>query len=466
MSRLLTIFLVLTAAAAVAYLVFVEPRTHNAPRIEAALREGRIPSVEPSQVRTLRITSGDDTLEMQRRGGGWRLGAKSKDRADPAVVGHLLRDLADLPFLARIPAAELTDEALKTYGLDKPKRRIELEGEDSLTIFLGNDAAVEDRLYIRTSASDDVFLVADTLFDKAFQGAGDFRDRKLTNLQPEQIDRVVIRRDGGEIELVQDASGWKITKPLHTLADTAKVEEFLQKVLGLRILAYVGPDTGDLSIQGLVEGHNEISFFTGGETRPRTLRLGRRDQGGLFGQFTARDSIYRLPAETLDLLTIQPDALRDRHLLTLNPDVVDKIRLQSPEGGEIVLLRSASGWDVVAEGARTPADEEILQKLWGALTRTEVTTFAPVVNADQAALGLEPPHASVEFFSVLSENTPESRAGEQLLTGLDFGQAQEGQVPVHGNDSPEIGYVPATILQALPLDPKAWRATGAEEKSD
>jgi len=457
MSRSLTIFLGLMAVAALVFLVIIEPRTH-APETEAAIRKGQIASIEPGKVRVLRITNGDDTLEMQRRGGSWQLGVKSKDRADQAVVERLLQDLADLPFLDRIPAGDLTDEALKTYGLDKPKRTIVMEADKPLEISLGNDAAVEDRLYIRTSASGDVFLVSDKVFNEAFREAGDFRDRRLTNLNPEQLDRVVIRRDDGEIELVQDATGWKITKPLHTRADPAAVEKFLNQILGLRILDYVGEDSGDLSVQGLLEGHNEISFFTGGDTRPQTLRLGRKDDGGLFGQFTARDSIYRLPKETFDLLAIKPDALRDRHLIALNPDVVDKIRIRSP-AGELALLRTASGWDLQHDGQRVPANEEVVHALWTAISETEATSFAPVADAALADLGLAPPACSIEFLSVLSENTPESRAGEQLLAGLAFGKPLADQVPVRLSDSPEIATVPANLLEAIPLEASSWQGS-------
>lgn len=457
MSRLLTILLILAAGAAIVFLVVIEPRTHNA-EAEAAIRSGQIAWIEPAKVRILRINNGDNTLEMHRRGGGWQLGVKSKDRADQAVVERLLQDLANQPFVDRVPAGDVTEEALKTYGLDKPKRSIELEGDKTLRISLGNDAAVEERLYIQTSTSNDVFLVSDEVFDRAFRETGDFRDRRLTNLTPEQLDRFVIRRSDGEIELVQDVTGWKITKPLHAQADSAKVETFLKQILGLRILDYVGEDTGDLSLHGVTEGQNEVSFFTGGETRPRTLRLGGKDGDGLFGQFTARDSIYRLPKETLDLLAIQPDALRDRHLIALNPDIVDKIRIRSPQG-EIALLRTASGWDVQRDGQRVPANEDVVHVLWSALSETEANHFAPVADAALADLGLEPPVCSVELLSVLSENTPESRAGEQLLAGLTFGKPQDGQVPVRLSDSPEIATVPATILEAIPLEPKAWNAS-------
>ncbi len=456
MSKVSSILLVLAAAAALVFLVFIEPRIRGPQVTESALREGRIPQIEPAEVRTIRITDRDNILEMHRQGSGWQLGTKSKDRADKAIVERLLHDLAALPFVDRIPAGELTKKDRKIYGLDKPKRTITLEGEDTLTISLGDDAAVENRLYIGTSASEDVYLVGDEVLNNAFRDAGEFRDRRLTDLNPSQLDRVIIRRDDGEIELVQDASGWKITKPLHARADTGKVEKYLNQILGLRILDYVSEDTGDLSVHGLAEGQNEISFFAGGQTRPQTLRLGRNEGESQLGQFTARDSIYRLPGATAELVKVQPDALRDRRLIMLNPDVVDQIRIRSPKG-DITLRRKASGWEIKDGATFSPASQEVVHTLWNAVTETEATAYTPVADASLADFGLDPPLCSVEFVAVLSENTAESRAGEQLLAAITLGKAPDGQVYAHLSDSPEISTVPAAILEAIPLDPKNWQ---------
>ena len=65
----------------------------------------------------------------------------------------------------------------------------------------------------------------------------------------------------------------------------------------------------------------------------------------------------------------------------------------------------------------------------------------------------------MEFFAVLSENTPETVAGNQLVAGLKFGAKQEtGLVPVLKTGSPEIAFVPETILAAVPQEESSWVA--------
>jgi hypothetical protein len=172
--------------------------------------------------------------------------------------------------------------------------------------------------------------VSDELLKLAFRDVADFRDHRLTDLSSDQVDRVIVRRQGGEIELSRDATGWQIVKPLRALADEQKVDDFLKQLLAQRIIEFVAEDPGDLSIYGIAEGRDEITFYAEGSGNPQTLRLGTDKSGTLFGQFTTRDSVYRLPPETWQLLQINPEVLRDRRLLPLNLDIVDMIRIRTP----------------------------------------------------------------------------------------------------------------------------------------
>lgn len=457
MSRTTTILLLAATLAVVVFLAIYEPLTRAGREQARAVEAGYVLRLDPAKVRSIRISTGEKVLDIRRRGNGWQLGTKSKDRADTALVNHLLRTAAELTYLDRIPGRELTSDALTEFALQKPKRKIEFEGPEmaKVTLFFGRDAAGEKRFYVRTEGMPDVFVVPDEILQAAFRDTTDFRDRRLTDLNPGQIDRVIIRREGGEIELQHDPAGWQMTRPLHTRADTRKVQAFLDRVLGLRIMDYMGDDTGDLGIYGLTEGRDEITFFAEGGTRPQTLRLGADRDGGRFGQFTARDSVYRLPREVGAFLQVKPDDLRDPRLLVMNPDVVDRIRLRTHDK-EFTIRRSAEGWEIQDGEAVRPASEAAVLAMWDALAKTEVMTFTPLAGHRLEDFGLEPPLLSVEFVSVLSENTPEARAGEQIVASLALGQTPNGMVYARCNESPEVAALPPEVLNGFPRDPGLW----------
>jgi hypothetical protein len=458
MSRWSTILLIALAAAAIVFLAIYEPLTRSTRERDQALIERSVLPLDPSRVRQIRIVSGESDVVLRRRGNGWQLGEKSKDRASTEEVERLLETASLLQFSDRIDAREVpNDKDWSKFGLRTPKRRIEFEGDRNLTLFLGKDGANEDRLYVRTDLSRDVYLVSDQILRQAFRPAGDFRDRRLTDLSPAQIDRLIIRRPDGEIEFLREARGWRIVRPLNVAADDRKVAFYLNHLLGLRIAEYLADDAGDLSGYGLTEGRNEITFFAEGADRPQTLRLGQGPEGVLFGQFTARDSVYRLPVEAEELLKITPESLRDRRLLPLNLDIVDRIRVTAGKDA-FVLQRAGGGWEVVAGTETMPASEAAVQALADALATAEVSQYTPAGGEKIAAAGLDAPQRTVEFFSVLSENTPEAPAGESLVAGVAFGKSEAGRLFARILDSPELVQVDEGILAVIPPDPQAWRA--------
>ncbi len=458
MNRWPTILLTVVAVGAIVFLAIYEPLTRSPREREQSLLYDGVLPLDPSKVTKIRIISGDSEVELHRRGNGWQLGEKSKDRADTAEVERLLQTASQLPFFDRIDGRELpNDKDWNEYGLKNPKRRIEFEGGKKLTLFLGKDGASEDRLYVRTGDSRDVYLVSDQILRQAFRPAGDFRDRRLTDLTPDQIDRLIIRRPDGEIEFTRDVRGWQIVKPLNVAADDRKVTGFLSGLLALRVTEYIADDTGDLSAYGLAEGQNEITFFAEGSDRPQTLRLGTNKDGALFAQFTARDSVYRMPSEAAEFLKITPDGLRDRRLLPLNLDIVDRIRVTS-DGPPFLLQRSAEGWDIKTGNESFPASEAAVRALVDAVATAEIFSYTPATVGKITAAGLDTPRRTVEFLSVLSENTPEARAGENLVASVAFGTSDAGKIFARVSDAPELAQVDEGILAVLPADPQAWRA--------
>ena len=460
MSLVRTILLCALALAALIFLFIYEPLTRSTREKQEAARKGLVLKLDPSKVQEIRISTGVNQFDIKRSGNGWELGTKPKDRADSATVEKLLSLAAEMRYFDRIAAREFkTSSDLSAFGLRNPKRTIQFDGDEKLTVFLGKDAASEERFYVRTNLSRDVFLVSDELLKLAFRDPAEFRDRRLTDLAPDKVDRVVVRRIDGEIEFFRNASGWQISRPLHALADERTVEDFLKKLLGLRILEFVADDSGDLGAYGIVEGRDEITLYAEGSDHHQTLRLGRDKSGTLFGQFTARDSVYRLPAETAELLQVSPETFRDRRLLPLNLDIVDAIRIRTP-AREFSLRREGDGWVVNDGESKRPASGAAVQALADAVSSAQVASYEAFSEDNVAGFGLGQPQCKIAFLSLLSENTPEARAGEQVIATLTIGKQEKGRVFVQIGDTPEVMSVPEALLNAVPLDPIAWISPG------
>lgn len=446
MSRFWTIFLVLLALGAAAFLFLVEPGWEST-REHLATRDVVL-TVDPLSIRAIRVISGDDGFELERKDDGWHVGPKPKDLASPDAVARLLAATSALRVYDAVRADEVqSGRRLDDFGLEKPRSRIEVEADRKTTIFFGKDAAGDNRIYVRRDGSDDVYVVDDALQRLAFRNADDFRDRRLSAIAPDRVDRFSIKRDDGEIALERGSRGWNLVKPLRARADSAAVDRLLGEMLGLPILKFVADESNDLGAFG-ARPRAEIVFQLDDEERPVALRLaGAPESGGnVLAQFTARDSVYELPAKAWQALQVTPDQLRDRRLLDLNLDTVDAIRLRRGDR-ERVLTRDGEGWRD-ERGVEIAASQ--MEKFSQALLGAKVERYLPLTDAARREAGIGAPEGSITFEALLSENTPETTAGRRVVARVEIGRREGDNVFVRVNDEPEIAVIPAAVLDATP----------------
>lgn len=448
MSRWGTIFLLVLATAAAVFLFVVEPRLRSTREDEAA-RESLL-GLNPSAIRGVRIRTGDRTFEIDLKKDGWWTGPQPKDRAANDQVMALLEAAARIRSLDTIRAGELRgDLNLEEFGLSEPKSQIDFIGDGRETLYFGKEAASAGRMYVRVGDSKDVHVVSDALEKLAAREPAEFRDRRLTAFVPGQVDAFTIRRGAGEIELARGAKGWEILRPLRATADDARVAQVLDAVLGARILEFVADESHDLGAYGLAEPRAEIVLTVEGVERPLALRIGGdvADSGGkaVIAQYTGRDSVYHLAPDVWEALQVTPDALRDRHLVALNADTIDAIRIE--KGGAVQTIeRDGDGWKDA--GGAIPEDqvEEFVEKLNG----TVVEEYAALSPQKLAEVGLDAPRARIFFDAWLSENTPEAAAGRHPVLEIAIGKFDEGRVWVRVGDTPEIRAIAPGTFEALP----------------
>ena len=107
-----------------------------------------------------------------------------------------------------------------------------------------------------------------------------------------------------------------------------------------------------------------------------------------------------------------------------------------------------------------PASAAAVRTLADAVSTAKVSAYDTVSDGKFAPFGLERPQCKVSFIAVLSENTPETRAGEQLIASVTIGKSENGRLFVQLGEAPEVLSVPEAILNAIPLDPAAWISPG------
>src|SRR5205823_10762520 len=108
---------------------------------------------------------------------------------------------------------EADKNKLTEYGLNKPKLRLKLIGENRPPeILFGKDAALEGKLYVRFENSKETFLAGQSVKKDIDKKPEEFRDRKLTDLITAQVSRIILKTPAGEMELEKKADHGKIVK--------------------------------------------------------------------------------------------------------------------------------------------------------------------------------------------------------------------------------------------------------------
>ncbi|MEO6848947.1 MAG: DUF4340 domain-containing protein [Chthoniobacterales bacterium] len=460
-NRYVTLALLLLAATLAMFLLFIEPQLKNAHKRQIA--GGYVLEMDPSQVNFIKIGGGGtQPIELRKRDSGWKIVKPEKDNASSEAVEKILRAAQDLKILDVMTVGNARESGLKAhdFGLSNSKQTIELGGDQKVELLFGKDATGDKRVYMRRGDSEDIYIVGDALQEVAFRNLDDFRDKHLTNLHSDQVSAFVIKRPEGEMRLERKANQWEIMKPLHANADSAKVNQFLDRILGMQIVKLVSSGVSgqnadslpDVSAQLIIQPENS-------DGKEITLRLGPSasdGKGGVLAELSSRSSTYELPDAVVKMLSVTPEAFRDKVLLRMNPDVLDRIVMQTAKG-ITELRRRNGGWVTIVDGKDQLLPEGAVEGLLKFLGKVEAERFITADPEDIAKFGIDQPTLTLQFQAWLSENTPEEQAGPHDISKIVFGKQVGDKIYAQKDNSPEVLVVSAGVETFIEGGPEIWR---------
>jgi hypothetical protein len=447
---------------------------------EARRQAQNVVNFDRSKVDGIIIQNGDEKIEIRRRDNKWRLEIPIKDQADAALVENLLSDLETWQKEGTIPAKDIDADKskLNEYGLNRPKLKLKLIGSDRPPeILFGKDAALEGRMYVRFENSKETFLAKQSVKKDIDKKAEEFRDKKLTDVTTAQVRRIALKTPAGEMELEKKSDHWDIVKPLRARADDEKVGDLIAQVTTGRIQQFVADDHGDLRPYGLAEPRGSITLFSQEGRKDQTVEIadsikvfGRDDKGQMlqigsvpekekdqvYVRFAPRGAVYTLPKKIEEALNIKPADLRDYHLVRIDTNVLDRITIDVPGKGKTVLARKDGNWTIASRN-NAPADSRAVRRLIDTLQNARVTRFVEDVASSLPKYGLDKPRLQITFSSFASENTAETKAGEEPFATLSFGKADGDNVYARLTDEPFVVTARRGLLDQIPADPLQWQ---------
>lgn len=453
-----TLLLLLLALGLFAFIFFYERKLPSTR--DATDREARVVSFDQSKITGVSLVNNEQKIEL-RKGvdGHWMLDAPVKDRADEGAVTELL---GAVEMLRKETTLESRDgkDPVRDVGLAKPNVSIKLLGPDAPSaILFGKDAAVEGKQYVRLENSKSVFVVRNDLKAQLAKKADDFRDRRLTDLSGAQVNKALIKTAAGEIEVQKEREHWSVNKPLKARGDDAKISDLIAGALTARIETFVSGADSAAANAALNDTRGSVTLSAEGADKPLTLQFSKpleKTPDKVFAKLSGRDAVFTLPKKAADILDVKPNDLRDKQLVRLNLDTVDRIHLAPAGRPEITLARKGENWVLKSLGDK-PANGAEVQRLAQTLQTQTVSAFVSDIAADLPKYGLDHPALRVTFSAYASENTAESKAGEQSVAGILFGKTEGENVYAKIEEEPFIVSVPKTLLDGIFTDPLQWQ---------
>jgi hypothetical protein len=473
-----TLILAVVVLAVFAYLRFFEMKKPSTG--EARRQAQNVVNFDRSKVDGIIIQNGDEKIEIRRRDNKWRLEIPIKDQADAALVENLLSDLETWQKEGTIPAKDIDADKskLNEYGLNRPKLKLKLIGSDRPPeILFGKDAALEGRMYVRFENSKETFLAKQSVKKDLDKKAEEFRDKKLTDVATAQVRRIALKTPAGEMELEKKGDRWDIVKPLRARADDEKVGDLIAQVTTARIQQFVADDHGDLRPYGLAEPRGSITLFSqearkdqkveigdsikvfGQDDKGQMLQIGsvpEKEKDQVYVRFAPRGAVYTLPKKIEEALNTKPADLRDYHLVRIDTNVLDRITIDVPGKDKTVLARKDGNWTIASRN-NAPADSRAVRRLIDALQNARVTRFVEDVASNLPKYGLDKPRLQITFSSFASENTAETKAGEEPFATLSFGKEDGDNVYARLTDEPFVVTARRGLLDQIPADPLQWQ---------
>ncbi len=281
------------------------------PRTTAALRDKTVIALDRDKVGRLEVDSPRGAVTLVREQDKWRITQPEALTADQVEAGAVLMRLVNLKALAFLGE----DASAVARYLAKPEVRVTVaqQGEAApQTVLLApspEKRGGQATAYAAVAGRGPVVLVDASALTEIGRPLRQLRDRTLiAGLEPRDVKRLQISREGKSVlvERTGDAD-WRMVEGGKGTANTAKVEDLVYGLRGLKWQDVAEPTGGDAAKYGLDAPAAEVTLYRADGTVIATVLVGRQDGDRRYVQTKAAPAIYAIDAKQLTLPKIPED---------------------------------------------------------------------------------------------------------------------------------------------------------------
>jgi len=173
------------------------------------VRNKKVLEFEPDDIDNVKIVEGTKELEAQKSGEDWQLKKPIDSKADPGEISSFTSSVR----FARVSSFPEPAVDAKTAGLEPPAIRITLrdgKAKADRTLLIGKTAET-GRYYARDASRDMIFVIDKEIVEKARKPLFDFRDKSITKVDRDKIEKIEIQRGTETVSMLKDGTEWKLS---------------------------------------------------------------------------------------------------------------------------------------------------------------------------------------------------------------------------------------------------------------
>ena len=388
--------------------------------------------VEDKDITELSLAYPDRTISAVKKGDKqWEMTSPAGVETDSDEWQSLASDISRIE---REDTVAQNAQDLTPFGLKDPAVKVSAKTKDgkSFEILFGSENPRKTFTYAKFGNNNDVFLTASN-WEKTFtKTVADLRNKKVLELEPDDIDDVKVMDGSKELEAQKSGDNWQLKKPIDTKADNGEISTFLSSVRFARATSF--PDLPvDAKTSGLDMPAVKITLHDNKAKTDRVLLIGKtRDTDKYYARDASRETIFIIDKDIPEKARRPLFEWRDKALAKIDREKTDKIEIQhGPD--TITMTKSGSDWKL--------PDNRKLQwdKVSGMLNALDFEKAKDIIDSPKslATYGLDKPQLEVIL-----------RQGGTELVRFSFGsdsKMPEG-IYLKTSDSPSVKVVSKDVF--------------------
>jgi len=304
-------------------------------------------------------------------------------------------------------------------------------------------------------------MIYDRMYLQTTEEAKERAKDVFPGFKSEDATKIEIKRDGETVVLEKvEEDKWRLRKPLDVRADRGEVSSILSGLEFLEKEGEVKPEKGkaiDLKEYGLDKPRIEVAFWVKGkgkkekEGRKLVLKIGSKTAVGdnVYAMGEEKDYVFVVSDSIVDKLKKSINELRDKVVIEIDKDKVEKIEIARADGSTIECSLEKDGWHMVrpiADLADKSEVESLIDKL--SELRVDKDDFISEDDSDLAKYGLDKPRLTATVY--------QKGAAKTVIFGKKV-EGKSGKIYAKRKAEHSILAVKESIIDDLTKEPKELR---------